>query len=60
MNVTKGPAFNRTMKRFQNIMDFHVYYSAEYRANGYFIKALKPLNVNAIHIPKVGWIKVHK
>lgn len=60
MNVTKGPAFYHYMKRLQNIMDFHVYYSVEYRSNGYFIKTLKPLNVSAIHIPRVGWIQVHK
>lgn len=56
--IKKGKGYARFAARTGNIIDFYIYETYKLRANHYFIRTLKTLNIHSIHIPSVGWVNV--
>ena len=58
--IKKGKGYDHFAARVRNNMDFYMYSTYKLKANHYFIRILKPLNINSIHIPRVGRVLVNK
>lgn len=54
--IKKGKGYAHFAARVGNIIDFYIYETYHLRANHYFIRSLKPLNIKSINIPKIGWV----